>query len=152
MIRELETVQNKPVQLLVTSAKVTKGAPVAIDYTDETVAPVAAGMGTLLADIATKYDGIYSIVEPTDATYEEAEVGERIRVIQTLPGEMYATSELTVGSLTAGDPLKVTSGKFVEATPGTDDYAWVYLGEYSDPTGIAMHRIGRVNIVHGATE
>lgn len=147
MIRELETVQNKPVELLLTSAQVTKGAPVDIDYEDETVAAATDGLGTKLVDINPVYEGIYSIVEPTDADFETAETGTRVRVIQTLPGEMYATSELTKGSLTEGNPVKVSSGKFVAATEGTDDYAWVYRGEYSDPTGIAMYRISRVEVV-----
>lgn len=152
MIRELETVQGKPVELLVTSAITKKGAPIAIDYEDETVAPETAGLGTKLCDTEVKYDGIYSIVEPTDADFEQAAVGDRVRVIQTLPGEMYATSEITIAGLNEGDPLKVTSGKFVKATAGTDAYAWVYRGAYSDPTGIAMGRISRVELVAAATE
>lgn len=92
MIRELETVQNKPVELLLTSAQVTKGAPVAIDFEDETVAHETAGLGTKLVDINPVYEGINAIVEPTDGEFETAETGTRVRVIQTLPGEMYATS------------------------------------------------------------
>lgn len=145
MIRELETVQGKSVELLLTSAEVTKGAPIAIDYSDETVAPATAGLGTLLVDINPVYEGLTAIVEPTDADFETVKEGTRVRVIQTLPGEMYATSELTKGDLTEGDPLKVTSGKFVKAE-ATNGYAWVYRGEYSDPTGIAMYRISRVEI------
>lgn len=146
MIRELETVQNKPVELLLTSATVTKGAPIAIDYADETVAAETAGLGTLLVDINPVYEGINAIVEPTDGEFETAETGTRVRVIHTLPGEMYATSEITADDLTEGDPLKVTAGKFVEATPASDAYAWVYRGPYSDPTGIEMHRITRVEV------
>ena len=59
---------------------------------------------------------------------------------------MYATSELTEGDLTEGDPLKAENGKFVKATDGTDAYAWVYRGVYSDPTGIKMYRISRVEV------
>lgn len=147
MIRELETVQNKPVELLLTSAQVTKGAPIAINYEDETVAHETAGLGTMLVDINPVYEGIYSIVEPTDADFETAETGTRVRVIKTLAGEMYATSEVTDSGLTEGDPLKVENGKFVKATDGTDAYAWVYRGEYSDPTGIEMYRIYRIDPV-----
>ena len=124
----------------------TKGAPVAVDFSDETVAAETAGLGTKLVDINPVYEDLFSIIEPTDADFETAEAGTRVRVIQTLPGEMYATSEITADSLTEGDPLKVTSGKFVKATDGTDAYAWVYRGEYSDPTGIEMHRISRVEV------
>lgn len=84
MIRELETVQNKPVELLLTSAVVKKGAPVDVDSEDQTVKATAEGLGTKLCDVNAKYEGIYSIVEPTDGEFEEAAVGERVRVIQTL--------------------------------------------------------------------
>lgn len=151
MIRELETVQGKPVKLLLTSAKVNKGAPVAIDYADNTVAHESAGLGTLLVDINPVYEGINSIVEPTDGEFENAETGTRVRVIQTMPGEMYATSELTEGDLTEGDALKAADGKFVKATKGTDAYAWVYCGEYSDPTGIKMYSINRVEVTQPTT-
>lgn len=150
MIRELETVQGKPVELLLTSAKVKKGAPIDIDFSDETVAAATEGLGTLLVDVNPKYEGLFAIVEPTDADFEEAEVGERVRVIHTLPGEMYATSELTKGDLTEGDALKVSAGKFVKAEE-SDAHAWVYRGEYSDPTGIAMYRITRVEVTAGTT-
>lgn len=85
-------------------------------------------------------------MEPTDGEFETAETGTRVRVIHTLPGEMYATSELTDSGLTAGDPLKVSAGKFVKATPASDAHAWVYRGEYSDPTGIKMYRITRTEV------
>ena len=92
MIRELETVQGKPVELLLTSAVVKKGAPVDVDSEDQTVKATAEGLGTKLCDVNAKYEGIYSIVEPTDGEFEEAAAGERVRVIQTLPGEMLLPS------------------------------------------------------------
>ena len=144
MIRELETVQNKPVELLLTSAVVKKGAPIDVDSEDQTVKTTEDGLGTKLCDVNAKYEGIYAIVDPTDGEFEEAAVGERVRVIQTLPGEMYATSELDTETLQAGDPLKAEAGKFVKATAG--QYAYEYRGVYSDPTGIKMGKIVRVEI------
>ncbi len=145
MIRELETVQHKPVELLLTSAKVTKGAPVAINFADETVANETAGLGTRLVDINPVYEGINAVVEPTDGEFEKAEAGVRVRVISTLPGEMYATSEITAGGLQEGDQLTAKNGKFVKAE-STNPVAWVYRGKYADPTGIEMHRISRIEV------
>lgn len=144
MIRELETVQGKPVELLLTSAAVKKGAPVDVDSEDQTVKATEDGLGTKLVDINPTYEGIFAIVEPTDADFEDAAAGVRVRVIQTLPGEMYATSELDTATLKAGDPLKATNGKFVKAESGAS--AWEYRGIYSDPTGIKMGTIVRTEI------
>lgn len=144
MIRELMTVQGKPVELLLTSAAVKKGAPIDVDSDDQTVKHTADGLGTKLCDINATYEGINAIVEPTDDAFEDAEAGVRVRVIQTLPGEMYATSELDTATLQAGDPLKAENGKFVKATTGA--YAYEYRGVYSDPTGIKMGKIARVEI------
>ena len=137
MIRELETVQGKPVELLLTSAVVKKGAPVDVDSEDQTVKATADGLGTKLCDVNAKYEGIYSIVEPTDGEFEEAAAGERVRVI-------HATSELDTETLQAGDKLQAKNGKFVKATAG--QYAYEYRGIYSDPTGIKMGKIVRVEV------
>ena len=142
MIRELMTVQNKPVELLLTSAAVKKGAPIDVDSEDQTVKHTADGLGTKLCDINATYEGLNAIVEPTDDAFEKAEAG--VRVIQTLPGEMYATSELDTETLQAGDKLQAKGGKFVKATAG--QYAYEYRGIYSDPTGIKMGKIARVEI------
>lgn len=144
MIRELETVQGKPVELLLTSAAVKKGAPVDVDSEDKTVKATADGLGTKLVDINPTYEGINSIVDPTDADFEEAKAGVRVRVIQTLPGEMYATSELDTATLKDGEPLKASNGKYVKAESGA--FAWEYRGIYSDPTGIKMGIIVRTEI------
>lgn len=144
MIRELKTTQNKSVSLLHTSAVVKKGAPVDIDFEDDTVKATEDGLGTLLCDVNAKYEGINAILLPTDAEFEEAAVGELVRVINTRLDEMYATSELDTGTLQKGDPLKAVNGKFVKATSGA--YAWKYDGTYSDPTGIKMGKIVRVEI------
>lgn len=144
MIRELMTVQGKPVELLLTSAAVKKGAPIDVDSSDQTVKHTADGLGTKLCDINATYEGINAIVEPTDDAFEDAEAGVRVRVIQTLPGEMYATSELDTASLAAGDKLKAVAGKFVKAESGA--YAWEYRGVYADPTGIKMGKIVRVEV------
>lgn len=142
MIRYLQVVQGKPIALLSTSAKVRKGAPAAKDFSDKTVAHAADGMGLYLIDIAPNYDGIYAIVEPTDGAFETAETGEIVRVIPTFAGERYATSEITIDGLVDGDMLTVSAGKFIKASSG--EAAWVYCGEYADPTGIKMGVIERV--------
>ena len=144
MIRELMTAQNKPVELLLTSAAVKKGAPIDVDSEDQTVKHTADGLGTKLCDINATYEGLNAIVEPTDDAFEDAAAGVRVRVIQTLPGEMYATSQLDTDTLQAGDKLKAADGKFVKADAGA--YAWEYRGIYSDPTGIKMGKIVRVEI------
>ena len=145
MIRYLQVVQGKPIALMTASSDVRKGAPAAKDFTDMTVAHEATGMGLYLIDIAPEYKGMDAIVEPTDGAFEEAKSGAIVRVIPTMIGERYATSELTVGDLTEGDKLSASSGKFVKATAG--QAAWVYCGEYSDPTGIKMYAIERIEPV-----
>ena len=67
MIRELETVQGKPVELLLTSAVVKKGAPVDVDSEDQTVKATADGLGTKLCDVNAKYEGIARVEVSTVA-------------------------------------------------------------------------------------
>ena len=143
MIRYLQVVQGKPIAASMTaSAPVKKGAPAVKDYADNTVAPAASGLGEYLIDIAPVYEGLNAIVEPTDGAFEDADTGAIVLVIPTLVGERFATSEINASGLNAGDPLNASAGKFAKASSG--DYIWVYGGEYSDPTGIEMHIIERV--------
>lgn len=142
MIRYLQVVQGKPIALLTASGNVRKGAPAAKDFSDMTVAHDANGMGLYLIDIAPTYEGLNAIVEPTDDAFEDAKTGDIVRVIPTVLGERYATSEITTDGLSEGDMLVASAGKFVKASSG--QAAWVYCGEYSDPTGIKMGAIERV--------
>lgn len=145
MIRYLKTVQGKPVSIMVAGSKITKGAPLTQDFTDDTVDPAATGLGLYLADIEATYEGINAIVNPTDDSFETAAAGARVLVIPTIPGESYATTELTATGLAKGDALVATSGKFVKAGTSTK-YAWVYGDTYSDPTGLTMYKITRVDV------
>lgn len=131
MLRELNVVANKPRQFAVTSAAVTNGMVVAKNYATETIA-AATGAGDYFVEAQKNYDGINSVVAPTDGDFETIASGAAAILIPTYVGERYATSACATG-LTKGDPLTVSNGSFVEQASGT--YQWVYGGTYADPTG-----------------
>lgn len=97
--------------------------------------------GAFFADKDKNYDGINAVIQPREIDNDDIAVGELFNKVPTRVGEEYATSELT-GELTAGDPLTVTSNKFAKATSGTAE--WEYVGEYSNPFGIAMYHVKRI--------
>lgn len=139
MLRIVEGHTNKAVSVMYTaSAAMKRGAFVTPDESDLTVGP-ATGPTCYLVDVAPNYDGINAVIEPNDGAFEDIEEGQRVILIPVLLGEKYATSEVTKGSLNAGDKIAATSGKAAADENGD----WVYCGEYSDPTGIAMYTITR---------
>ena len=143
MIRFLMVDEGKPIHQCKAGAELKRGAPVVKDADGATVTSATNGLGEFLVDVAPNYDGVNAIVEPTDGMFENIVENQTVLVIPTQPGERYATTEVTVGGLTAGDALVATSGKFAKAG-ATTNYIWVYRGEYNDPTG-KMYIIERVN-------
>ncbi len=140
MLRIVEGHTNKALSVMYTaSAAMKRGAFVTPNEDDMTVAP-ATGATQYLVDVSPNYDGINAVIEPTDGAFEDIEEGQRVILVPVLIGEKYATSEVTKGSLTAGDRIAATSGK----AAADEDGDWMYCGEYSDPTGIAMYTVKRV--------
>lgn len=120
------------------SAALTRGAPVVKDYTDDTLDAATTTGLVFLVDVSKNYDGMNAIVSPQDKDFETIAAGATCLAVPTYVGEKFATTELTIGSLTKGDYLKASSGKFVAAA--TNDVCnYVYGGTYSDPTGLTMY-------------
>ena len=147
MLRFLQVVENKPIKIVKASEDMTRGAVVADSFSG-TVSK-ASGVGSYLVDVAKNYDGINSIIEPTDGAFETIASGATVLRVPTLLGERYATTELTIGTLVVGNPIVASSGKFVKAGVSTE-YEWVYGGTYADPSVTApMYIIEKV--AHGVT-
>lgn len=145
MLRELQTFGQKPIKATyVASEDMTQGMAVSIDHANGEV-DKATGIGEFLVDVPKNYDGEYSYKNPTDDAFEAITDGDTVLVIPTLPGERYATDQLTVGNpaVAKGAYLKVASGLFVAAAQN-DAVAWVYGGTYTDPTG-TMYIVERVD-------
>jgi len=139
MIRIVEGHTNKALSVMYTaSAAMKRGAFVTISEDDKTVAP-ATGATKFMVDVAPNSDGINAIVTPTDDSFEDITVGDRVIVVPVLDGEKYATTELTVGEAAVGAKMAATAGKLIAATTGD----WIYCGTYSDPTGLAMYTVKR---------
>ena len=146
MLRIVEGHTNKALSVMYTaSAALKRGAFVTPNEADMTVGP-ATGATQYLVDVSPNYDGINAAIEPTDGAFEDIKEGDRVILVPVLIGEKYATSEVTKGSLNAGDKIAATAGKAAANASGD----WVYCGEYSDPTGIPMYVVKRVVVEAGA--
>lgn len=143
MLRYLQVQKDKPIQILEAGAALKRGGCVVKDYTDDTVDPATADSGFFLVDNAANYDGINAVIAPTDADFENIASGALCLVVPTYVGERYATTELTIGSLSKGDALIASGGKFVAGVQ-SDVCDWVYGGTYADPTGLTMYIVERV--------
>lgn len=146
MIRYLQVVQGKPVRHMKAAAAMKQGAPVAQTLSAGTVA-ADTGVGDYLVDVDMNYDGMNAIMTPMDNAAENIAEGADVLMITPLPGERYATTELTAAGLAVGDPLVTSAGKFVKATASASGvpYQWIYGGAYDDPTG-TMYIVERVNV------
>lgn len=147
MLRYLQVLKDKPIQILPALGDLTRGAPVGKDYVDGGVFPAGTSetiTATYLVDNAPNYDGINAVIAPTDADFEEIKEGDLCLLVTTFEGERYATTEVDQEYL-VGTPLKAVGGEFQAAAVGAT-YAWVYGGPYADPTGLPMHIIERVPV------
>lgn len=143
MLRYLQVTENKPVKICDVSADVKRGAPVAVDFTDGTIGPATADIGIYLVDVAKNYDGINSMIEPTDGDFEDIKAGGKALRVNPLFGERYATTEVTAAGLARGDGLVASAGKFVKADTGKD-YEFIYDGTYDDPSVGTSYIVERV--------
>lgn len=139
MIRNLQTHTNKVQSVMYTAAAdMTRGAFVTPNESAMTVSAATADT-IYMVDVPKNYDGINSMVDPSDGDFEDIKKGARVILVPVLPGERYATSEVTVGTATVGAAMGVSAGKLAAKTNGE----WIYCGTYSDPTGIAMYIVKR---------
>lgn len=139
MIRILQGHTNKAQSVMYTAAAdMTRGAFITVNEGDMTAA-AATGETFYMVDIAKTYNGINAVVEPLEKDFEGIKQGDRVIAVPILPGERYATSEVTVGDAAIGDKMAATAGKLAKADNGD----WIYCGEHSDPTGIPMFIVKR---------
>ena len=126
MIRNLQVVTNKPIEIVTAGAELTRG--MAVTFAPATKSVTACNAAS----------------PPTDADFEEIKNGDLVLKIVPLHGEHYATNQITASGLNPGDPLTASAGKLVKATTGagTDNSAgFVYVGKYDDPDFDDMYEI-----------
>ena len=142
MLRILTPLGNRPIKAtFVASEDMKQGMAVSLDIPNAE-ADKATGVGDYIVDVPKKYEGLYSIVNPEDDAFEDIESGDLVLVIPTYIGDRFATDQITTAGLSAGEPLDVAAGLFVEAT-SADAYQYIYGGTYADPTG-TLHIVERV--------
>ena len=128
MLCRLVEQHDKPITQVVLEAAAKRGAPIE--------------GGAYFIDVPKNYDGVNAVIEPLDSAFEDIAAGARVNRIPTRVGERYATTELTVTGLSAGNALAVSSGKFVKASSGSSD--WIYGGVYNNPYGLTMYIVEKV--------
>lgn len=139
MLRFLQVTEGKQIQIVKAGAALKRGAPVTKSVAADTVA-AATGDAVFLVDNAPNYNGINAAIIPDDAAFEDIASGALCLAVPVYVGERYATTELTIGSLSKGDKITASSGKFVADADGK----WAYGGTYSDPTGLTMYIVERI--------
>lgn len=149
MLRFLQTVENKPQSIITASENMTRGAVVAENYANETVAKATGTLDFYFVDVEEVREGINAFVEPTDDTWETIKANDKVFKVVPMVGERYATTEFASALTTKGTPVKPSAGKFVAASAG-DTYKAVFMGTYSDPT-FATGQMGIIQIVETST-
>lgn len=142
MFRNLNAYDNKNYPTYIAAEDMTRGAFIKINAAAGTVSK-ATGLTDKMVNVAANYDGINSMIAPTDGAFEDIKAGDRVIVVTAIPGEKYATSEVTPGAMAVGAAMTVTAGKAVSAGTTAGNYNWVYGGTYDDPTGITMYAVCR---------
>ena len=140
MFVEVQVHELKPRAISVASEALTNGAPVAYNPATRKVSK-ATGASHFIVTNAKNFDGYNAVFEQTDAEHEEiAADGLCIRVPLEL-GDIIATTEVTKGSLAAGDAVIPSAGKYIKDTAQSSTSGLVYLGEYENPWGLNMYMI-----------
>lgn len=139
MLRFLQVNTAKNIQILDANTALTRGAGVVKDAATGKVGKATADTCAFLVDAPVNSDGV-NAGGYDDKSFETIEAGAKCLLVPVYVGERYATTELTLGSLSVGDNLAVSAGKFVAATASKPSN-WVYGGTYSDPTGLTMYII-----------
>ena len=151
MLRYLQVLKDKPIQIVPAGKDLTRGGCVVKDIANNEVLIAGSlsgntpNTGFFLVDNAPNYNGINAIIAPTDADFENIVEGDLCLLVPTFVGERYATTEVDdARSLSVGDALIAVDGMFSAASGGVA-YEWVYGGTYSDPTGLNMYIVERVS-------
>lgn len=142
MLRFLKVSEGKALQVFPVSASTKRGATVVIDVANGNIDKATSVSDFGLVDIAESFDGINSVINPNDTSFETIASASKALFVPTLVGEKYATTELTPTGLEVGNLIKSAAGKFVTAE-NEEVCEWVYQGLYSDPTGLTMYAVGK---------
>ena len=130
----------KPRAISVANEALTNGAAVAYNPATRKLSK-ATGASHFVVTNAKNFDGINAVMEQTDAEHEEIKANDLcIRVTLQL-GDIFATTEVTTTSLSAGDPVIPSAGKYIKDTAQTSTSGLVYLGTYENPWGLNMYMI-----------
>ena len=140
MFAEVQINELKPRMICVANEALTNGAPVAYTAATRKLAK-ATGATKYVVTNAKNYDGINAVKEPTDAEHETIASGDLCIRVPLELGDVFATTEVTTTSLSAGDPVIASAGKYIKDTADTSDSGLVYLGAYDNPWGLNMYSI-----------
>ena len=140
MFAEVQINELKPRMICVANEEMTNGAPVAYTAATRKLAK-ATGATKYIVTNAKNYDGINAVKEPTDAEHETIASGDLCIRVPLELGDVFATTEVTTTSLSAGDPVIASAGKYIKDTADTSSSGLVYLGAYDNPWGLNMYSI-----------
>lgn len=142
MFAEVQINELKPRAICVANGALTNGAPVAYAVTSNgrTLTKATAATKDVVTN-AKNFDYLNAIFEQTDAEHEEIADGALCIRVPLERGDIFATTELTVTSLSVGDPLTVSAGKYVKDTAQSPAGDLVYGGVYDNPWGLTMYKV-----------
>ena len=130
----------KPRAISVASEAMVNGAAVAYNPATRKLSK-ATGASHFVVTNAKNYDGINAVMEPTDAEHETIASDDLCIRVPLQLGDIFATTEVTTTSLSAGDPVIPSAGKYIKDTAQTSTSGLVYLGTYENPWGLNMYMI-----------
>lgn len=130
----------KPRAICTANEDLTNGAAVAYDASTRKLSK-ATGASHYVVTNAKNYDGINAVMEPTDAEHEEIASGDLCIRVPLQIGDIFATTEVTVTGLSAGDAVIPSAGKYIKDDAQSSTSGLVYLGEYENPWGLNMYLI-----------
>ena len=140
MFAEVQINELKPRMICTANEALVNGAPVAYTAATRKLAK-GTGASKYVVTNAKSYDGIYAVKEPTDAEHETIASGALCIRVPIELGDVFATTEVTTTSLSAGDAVIPSAGKYIKDTATTSTSGLVYLGQYENPWGLDMYLI-----------
>lgn len=140
MFCEIQINELKPRMICTANEALVNGAPVAYTAATRKLAKASDASHYVVTN-AKNFDGINAVMEPTDAEHETIESGALCIRVPLELGDVFGTTEVTTTSLSAGDPVIPSAGKYVKDTADTSTSGLIYLGKYDNPWGLDMYAI-----------
>ena len=140
MFVEVQINEMKPRKICTADGALTNGAAVAYD---PATGKLSAATGDVMYVVtnAKNFDGINAVMEPTEAEHEAIANGDLCIRVPLELGDIIATTEVTATSLSAGDHVKASAGKFIKDTAQSPTGKLVFLGAYENPWNLDMYKI-----------